>query len=54
MAASLHCRDEEGINELAGKCSCGSSYDTKVTARCPRCRSDDYAMSPYGPYMLYD
>lgn len=54
VAANLQWSDDEGINELTGKCSCGGSYDTKATARCPRCRSDDYTVSPYGPYMLYD
>lgn len=53
IAAHLSWDDGKGINKLAGKCSCGGSYDVNAKARCPRCRSDNYVMAPNGQRIKY-
>jgi len=54
IAANLSWNDNEGINKLAGKCSCGGSYDVNAKARCPECRSNNYIMAPDGRRIMYD
>jgi DNA-directed RNA polymerase subunit M/transcription elongation factor TFIIS len=54
IAANLSWKDDEGINKLAGECSCGGNYDVNAKARCPKCRSNDYVVAPDGQHLLYD
>lgn len=54
IAAHLSWDDGTGINELAGKCSYGGSYDVNAKARCPECRSNNYIMPPDGRHNMYD
>ena len=54
IAANISWKDKEGINRLAGNCSCGGSYDVNAKARCPRCHSSNYAVAPEGRRIMYD
>lgn len=54
IAANLSWNDDEGIKKLAGKCSCGGSYDVNAKARCPKCRSNNDIMAPDSRHLMYD